>query len=534
MITSERQTIRSLVTTAFTMVLAVLVPATQATSQDAPRGDRVAKQDLPTPEFEELVTPPSGGSINSSPITAPQTVEGSVIPSPNVTVPGEIIPGEVVHEGAVPGSPSPWVDEGIGLGSEFAAADGSWLHEMPQLLSSGTWLWRGHWYTEQAVVAMYRTPPNGKILTRDPTFTRIIIALGQSPTLQFRDNQDPLQTDGQTFRAETGVKLTIGNIIGRDKNNRDHAIEFSFLGFFDFVGRDTITATEGPGTDDPDSNVRDLGNNFFLLDGLLLDEEVGPTSGIFRLPISIVGFSNARTHAYLYEADFNSYELNLRKRSRLRRDRVLLQPNGSWNRDISSGRIFTLLGGLRLLRHNERLLWTSEGAIDGTALPFAPSNTASGEFESKVHNDMFGLQFGTGIQEQKAHWNWGIKTTAGILYNFADRKIRIETNDPTAVIPLRQLGDDASDDQAVFLGEAGAHVGYHVRPNVTLKVSYDVLYYTGIAVARDGVEINGEGFSQDPMVVGFRPGRVANTFRPLELRNDALYHALSFGFEIVW
>ena len=524
MFISEQQTIRSLAMLALWTVLTTCLPAAETALPADNAGPRVArkrlKQDLPLPEFERLITAPGDVGITSSSLPANEIIEGGVVHDGNVA-------DEAIEGGAVVGTPGEWIDGEIGVGNDFIArhdTDGSWMHEMPLLQSSGSWLWRGHWYTEQALVAMYRSTPHGKILTRDPSFTRITLMNGQSPTIRQVDNQDPLQSDGQTFRAETGVKLTIGNIVGRDSYNRDHAIEFTFWGFFDFAGRDTITATEGPGTNDPDRLIFDLGGNGFLLDGLLLDEEVGPTSGIFQLPISIVGFSNARTHAYLYESDLNSYELNLRTRSRLRRDRLLLQPSGAWHRDANAGRILTLLGGMRVIRHNERFLWNSIDGIDSQL-----TNAASGIFESRTHNDMFGLQLGAGIQQQRAHWNWGIKTTAGMLYNFANRSIRIETND---LGTLTQVADDASDDQAVVLGEAGAYVGWHIRPHVTLKASYDALYYTGIAVARDAVEINGVGFSQAEG--GFQPGQITDTFRPLELRHNALYHALSMGFEVVW
>ena len=532
MFTSERHINSTLVTVVLAVLLAASLPALHAPSGKASADESATSNGLIPDDLVELNGNDNGNHTNENTGTEPLELAPKLaVEEANSQKSLADNAPQVMEEELGIDPDTNWIDNEVGLGDEFISesSDADLSHDIPLLQSTGTWLWRGHWYTEQSMVAMYRTPPNGKILTRDPTFTRIIMQLGQSPTIQPRDNQDPLESDGQTFRAETGVKLTIGNIIGRDQYNRDHAIEFTFFGLFDFGASDTITAAQGPGNEDPDSFVLDLGNNVFLLDGLLLDGEVGPTSGIFNLPISIVGFSNARTHSYSYISDFNSYELNLRRRSRLRRDRLLLQPNGSWHRDINSGRLLTLLGGMRMLRHNEHFRWTSSGAIDEQL-----TRTSSGRFETSVHNDMFGPQLGAGIVEQRAHWNWGVKSTAGLLYNFADRDVSIETNDPTAVVNPNnhRVADYASDDQAVFMWEAGAHVGYHIRPNITLKASYDVLFYTGIAVARDAIEINGVGFQQDSSVFG--PGQVADTFRPLELRNDALYHAFSLGVELVW
>ena len=46
--------------------------------------------------------------------------------------------------------------------------------------------------------------------------------------------EEPLMTDSDTAHAESGFRITIGNIIGRDGENRDHAIEASYLGSFEF------------------------------------------------------------------------------------------------------------------------------------------------------------------------------------------------------------------------------------------------------------------------------------------------------------
>ena len=46
-----------------------------------------------------------------------------------------------------------------------------------------------------------------------------------------------LHTKNADFTYEAGTRLTIGKILGRDVANRDHGIEFTFLGLFDYSGR---------------------------------------------------------------------------------------------------------------------------------------------------------------------------------------------------------------------------------------------------------------------------------------------------------
>lgn len=536
---------------AFALVFAITVcfiSWTPAFSQIRRLSDRLAsrKQDLPPPELEHKLNLPEEGAF--SPTDSKGDSSG-----------GSASVGELVTDD--------WSGDEVHLGNEFSdslsldESGTSWDHEMPTLQSSGTWLWRGHWYTEQSLVLMYRAMPNNKILTRDQTFTQRIMGNGQSLVTQSADNQDPLQTAGQTFKAEPGLKITIGNIIGRDRYNRDHAIEFSFLGFFDFDGRDRTVASQGPGETDGDFNVIDLTGSLFRLDALNLDPEVGPTSGLFQLPISVVGFSNALAHSYLFESDINSAELNFKRRSRLRRDRIVLQPNGKWNRDVNSGAILTLLGGLRMIRHTERILWQTSGAVDSTPLLVNVSNggnpntlpqitvlspggnDASGRFDMNAENDMFGVQLGADLMQQRPNYYWGIKLLGGALQNYADRQIGIDVIDQGAT---SRFTDHSADDQFAFLSEAGAYVGWQIRPNVTLKVSYDLLYYTGIVLARDGIEINASDAQQtvvnNSMGIpgnvnqenGFVPANLSGTFRPLEVRGDALYHAIRGGFEFVW
>ena len=99
------------------------------------------------------------------------------------------------------------------------------------------------------------------------------------------------------------------------------------------------------------------------------------------------------------------------------------------------------------------------------------------------------------------------------MYNFADRN--------STIVAVLTDGTDNSraerleDDHVVFLGDLSVFSFWQVRPHIGLRVSYDLLYITGIATARNNIGLN-------------------QAFPDLHLRGDALFHALSAGFEMVW
>ena len=376
--------------------------------------------------------------------------------------------------------PEEWVVGGIPKGVPLVEPDrffpehGPLTHYFQRLDSSGTRLWRGHWYTEQAAVAMIRMQPHLKTLSHDLTDGRLNIGIPVS-------TQDALSTESDTAGANTGVRITIGNIIGRDEKNRDNAIEVTFLGQFDFESTATIGANSA-------------GN-------LVLSEDFGSHiagTGSFEVPV----FDNADTQSFIYNSDLSSFELNYRIRSRMSRDRVLLQPNGNWVRAANPTRLITLHGGLRYISINEYFRFDSEGVGSGTGL-----------YEVLTHNDAVGFQLGGGLIEQKGEWNWGVKSTAGALFNAADRQSVVVTMPAEGEAGSR--AQDIEGQNLVFLCELSAFASWQIRPHVALKGSYDAMLVTGLAIARDNVSL-------------------APAFPDLALRGQMFYHAISVGFEMVW
>jgi hypothetical protein len=268
-----------------------------------------------------------------------------------------------------------------------------------------------------------------------------------------------MSTDSTGFGYQPGMRATIGVLLGRDNRNRDHSIEFTYLGLTEWVAQHAVSVDPG-------------------LTGLVLV----PTENSL-----VAGFSGATEHNYRYWTNLSSYELNGRVRTRLERDRLVLKPDGQWQREITPGMEWGILGGFRLLSIDEEFRF---GATDGAA------GLVRGNYHVRTHNDLFGIQIGGDAREQHANWSAGVRTKAGVFANFADQTTHVDTFDAflsgaPGVSAFRDQG--ASDDQLAVVAEVGLVGTYHFRPNVALRAAFDFMYIQGIAVAPEQVRFDASG-----------------------------------------
>lgn len=324
---------------------------------------------------------------------------------------------------------------------------------------SGTQLWRGHWYTEQEFIVLVKNPGN-----------RIQYSFDSS-------NGDTLAASALRFTFEPGLRFTLGNNIGRDEKNRDHSIEMTFFGLFDW-----------------EESAFQRGGDSGSLDSLFSNFERFGTG-------TIVGFDNADTHSLLYRADLNSLELNLRIRSRLGRDAMAMQPDGSWVREMVGGRVFSIMGGMRLMSINEHFVFDS----------VTPTDLARTTLDT--HNDMFGLQGGVSIIDQYASWSWGATAIGGGMYNFAQRRVRADTliGGVTGFDEIDQTGKGL-----VLLLGLRLFGKVQLHPHMALQAGYELLHLGG-------------GLAMAPENVATGPD-----FGTLNVSGEGMYHGVHTGMEVVW
>jgi hypothetical protein len=363
-----------------------------------------------------------------------------------------------------------------------------WGSEPPApIWSSGEWFRSGIWYTNADFLIVRRDRPRERLL------------IGIDVT-----NPDNLFFNyGATGGVEPAMRVTVGRFIGRDWQNRDHSVEMSFLGINEFRTGQSIRSQEEGG----------------LI--LLLDQKQG-------------GFNNADLWFTEHASRMHSIEADMRLRHRPDKDRLVMAPDGTWTRQYTSSYVPSLLLGMRYVNLNEdysffsRSLGVLERVEEGERV-FTPITETEfrGDYDIETRNDLFGIQIGGDLINQREQWYWGVRGKAGALVNFAEQFTVAQFNDLRA--PRGTPGDGQPGDPSIdvaprvehatraneaFFGELSLMTAYHFTPNFTARASYDFMWLAGVALAPDQFTFT-------------------ETNR-LSLDGVIFYQGLSLGLEMVW
>ncbi|MDZ4817957.1 MAG: hypothetical protein SGJ20_03185, partial [Planctomycetota bacterium] len=173
-------------------------------------------------------------------------------------------------------------------------------HEPPApVVSSGTWYNSGLWYTSADLIVFRRSRPRAPdrdLLGGDISTGRGFFNYSVAPGV------------------EASARVTVGQFLGRDAQNRDISAEFTYLGMGEFVADDGIQA----------------GLPRFLF--LAADPDLN-------------GFSASDIYTTQQTSSFQSFELNARIRRRLEKDRLVMAPNGTWTQQYTRGFIPSVIDG---------------------------------------------------------------------------------------------------------------------------------------------------------------------------------------------
>jgi hypothetical protein len=288
-----------------------------------------------------------------------------------------------------------------------------------------------------------------------------------------------MNTRSAGFDAAPGYNATIGRYLGRDTDNRDQFLEFTFWGL------NTWRESEG---------VRGA----------------TPNALFTEFPLDVGGFNRADDHWISHESEMNNYELNIRLRPRSRGDRLVLHPNGRWRRECQPGDYMSYLFGLRLLSVDETFRFQSRGVVN--LLP------VSGDYVVFAHNDLCGLQIGADYIHRACKWSWGVRTKVGPYVNFNDQFSRVVTyaaSDPLATVEI-DARRRAEKNTVALVGEVGFVGEYRIRPNMIVHAAYDFMWITGLALA------------PEQLVFEVNPPASINT-------NGLIYsHGLTLGMTVTW
>jgi hypothetical protein len=302
-------------------------------------------------------------------------------------------------------------------------------------VSSGEWLRDGCWYTQQSAVFMSRStnPKNSvnlatdlssAVIPHDRNFLQIPIDMGFQP----------------------GLRSTWGHYLGRDARNRDHAVEFTYLGLTHWQAAGSVTA-HTPGT---------------------IFSEIDPT-------FSVPAFNASDFQSFAQTSNFNSYELNYRIERRLARDQLVYTRDSTWVRQCTPAPLPSLFAGLRVVTVNERLNY------------LAQSSTANGSYNVATRNNLVGLQIGTDWFYEQGEWRLGGRAKGGGFVNWDNQTSQVRILDLNAAPLLPNRDEHAKDHPLAFVGELSLIGSYRFRPNFALRASYDLMWVTDLALAQNQI-----------------------------------------------
>jgi Putative beta barrel porin-7 (BBP7) len=439
-----------------------------------------AAQELPPPRVNDswsgpgLTVPPldQDGLAETYPEATLERSESPIFAGPHEIAPESLDGYEQFHGPGYPGQ---------GYDAHGYAGHGPDHHEIwdgtsAPIESTGTWLRRGFWYAEAEAVIWNRVwNRDDKIFAAQDSQVQnpfFFVPLPGQPTAVLNTNRLMLLS-GSDPGEDTSVRVTLGHFLFRDSRNRDHTAEFTAFGGGDWEQNRRISSS----------------NNF----GLFVP---------FYIDANNRSFDQSTTQEVDYSSRYASFEGNYRVKWRLRRDQLVMDPNGQWHRTANSGWTHDYLVGLRFMELREILDWRAEDiAVLGN----------DGTYFLRTDNDMFGFQLGAGFQYETSRWSLGLFSKGGVFVNDALGRATLDfsaDDDDDADLRL-------TDDELSFIGEAKLLGRWHVAPNCSLRASYEMMLLTSQALA--------------PHQATF----ITDTSY-LSTSGDPFYHGASFGFECYW
>ncbi|NLE40178.1 MAG: BBP7 family outer membrane beta-barrel protein [Pirellulaceae bacterium] len=464
--------------------------------------------EMATGQIQTMPEPPQAARAPGDPAPQQQWQPlEQVAPSPDVTVSGELVPGGVMQQGMMAG---PMPDE---------------YPRGPCCEKTG----RGYccppnWYLDQRVRVMYHSKTKWAVIGAYGT-------IGQAwDGTQFVDRF--FRVPGMTTRSgdtepAAGYEVTLGHYLGRDTENRDQFVEFTYYGLNEWDEGYALYRTDRPTVTNGSlwPNQEQIANFEQVTFGNLFS----------RFDNDLAGFNRADDLEQHYTSRFDNFELNLRIRPRARTDRLVMYQNGRWRREAQNGPTCSFLAGLRALSLDESFSLSGRGTIRTQDFLNDTDTTAvtTGDYAVRTYNDLVGLQIGLDMLWRQGFFEMGVLVKGGAFVNFADMNSSLVStgglDDPMANQDLYDASGpytnvnnrytqnrEASIRDVAGVAEFGLTAAYQLRKNIVLRAAYDMMWVNGLAMAPE--QINGQ--------VG-APGRINND-------GLQLLQSLSLGLEVDW
>jgi hypothetical protein len=342
--------------------------------------------------------------------------------------------------------------------------------------SSGTWLRRGFWYAEGDYMLMNRSWDRKGLLFafEGNTSTSPGFQPGGFPGFGPVLTLNPLLIDGSKPGADGMARVTLGRFLFRDSRNRDHNLQLTYW---------------GGGNWKQNSSIESAGTGGIQVNDFI--DRINPS------------FDGAGSMGFDYEAGLDSIETNYILKARMGRDQMVLQPDGQWVRTANTSQTYSFLAGFRYANVTEVLDITAESREE------APTSEG-GFYHVDTDNNLFGGQLGAGVAHETARWSIGANAKAGSYWN------RMNLNSEFLAGPdlvASRGSTDSTEDNLSFIAEAEIMLKWHLRPNLSLRAGFDMMYVDSIALA--------------PHQVNFIPGG----YPPIADDGDLVLLGTGFGIE---
>ncbi|HJX10139.1 MAG TPA: hypothetical protein VJ733_06510 [Candidatus Binatia bacterium] len=302
-------------------------------------------------------------------------------------------------------------------------------------VSSGEWIRNGCWYTQQSAVYMIRNV-NIKNETRLATDLSSAILPAKLSHLDIAPEMG----------YQPGVRSTFGRFLGRDPRNRDHAVEFTFLGLTHWQDGASLTARD-PGA---------------------IISNIDPTR-------SVPGYNGGNFQSYAQTSTFNSYELNYRINRRLSRDQLIYTRDSTWVRQCTRSMLPAIFAGLRVVSIAETLKYLGD------------SSTANATYDIATHNNLVGLQAGADWFYEHYEWRLGGRLKGGSLVNWSNQSSRVRILDDNGAPLVPNRDEFAELHNLAFVGEISFIGAYQFTPNFAFRSSFDLMWVTNLALAQNQI-----------------------------------------------
>jgi hypothetical protein len=305
-----------------------------------------------------------------------------------------------------------------------------------------------------------------------------------------------LGTKSESFDIAPGYTVTLGRYLGRDAENNDWFLEAGYWGLSQWDLDACVTADQ--------RRPFELNDTDFTGGNLLT-----PFDG------DLVGFNAVDTILVDYDHRVDNFELNCWIRPRARADRLVLQPNGRWERECQPGCQVGYLVGLRTMVIEDGFSMQGRGILDvnNRDVPVA------GDYVIETNNYLIGFQLGGDVTFRHCRWSWGGRARVAPFVNLADQESRFVSDQLVDGRVRRDavfVSNEAYEEEAAVAIELGFGADYRLRPNWVCRIGYDLMWVPGVALAPDQIDFD------------------LNAWSDLNTGATLFYHGLTMTLDFAW